>query len=112
MKVDGDFVNKLVRDNIPEIIRNSSDAAKYKVVKLSDHEYYSELLKKLREECDEFISDGTIEELADIKEVMLAIMKFRGISDDELTRVRIQKKIDKGGFEQRWFIEYADNTEN
>lgn len=56
--------NKLVRDNIPEIM--IKNGAKPVTRILSDNEYLEELNKKLLEEVNEYLSSGDILELADI----------------------------------------------
>jgi|SRR3989344_1333981 len=94
--------NKLVRDKIPEIILASGETPKTRV--LEDKEYAEELIKKLREELAEFEADRSIEELADIQEVILAIADVLG-SREELERVRTDKAKKRGGFKKRIFLE-------
>ena len=64
--------NKLVRDNIPDIIASNGEESVTRI--LADEEYKVELYKKLLEETNEVIisknSDETIEELADVKLVL------------------------------------------
>lgn len=68
--------NKLVRDKIPEEINNMDGRkANYKI--LNDDEYIQELDKKLFEEAHEFIEEHSVEELADLMEVIYAIMKTK-----------------------------------
>ena len=56
--------NKLVRDNILEIISNNNQKSSYHIA--TDEEYKNKLLEKLQEEVCEFITDKNEEELADI----------------------------------------------
>ena len=56
--------NKLVRDNILEIISNNNQKSSYHIA--TDEEYKNKLLEKLQEEVYEFITDKNEEELADI----------------------------------------------
>ena len=101
--------NKLVRDNIPEIIKQ---AGKIPVTHtLPDDEYLSELDKKLNEECAEYQADKNIEELADMLEVMYAIAKARGWSVSELEAVRKEKAAKRGAFERRIFLERVNDDE-
>ncbi len=96
--------NKLVRDRIPEIIKNKWDFPKVRI--LSDSEYSKELYKKLQEEVDEFlISPDNIEELADIMEVLYAICDFKKISVNEIEKIRLKKKEKKWWFNRRIFLE-------
>lgn len=91
--------NKLVRDRIPEIIEKSGKRAVTEI--LSDEEYMELLNKKLMEEVQEYIESGTLEELADIGEVMHAIMDLKGISIEEFQKVRMEKLEERGGFKEK-----------
>ena len=92
---------KLVRDKIPQII--IADGKKPITRILNEDEYLSELDKKLNEEIAEYQEDKSIEELADVLEVMFAICVARGYSVEELMNVRNSKRDKRGGFEQRIF---------
>lgn len=92
-------MGKLVRDRIPEIIRN--DGKKPIIEILPDAEYLSELDKKLNEEVAEYQADKSIEEMADVLEVLFAICEARGYSVEELMRVRESKREKRGGFKER-----------
>ena len=91
--------NKLVRDKIPEIIENSGKKTITTV--LNDEEYLTELDRKLNEECAEYQQDKSIEELADMLEVIYAITLARGYSVGELEQVRREKAENRGGFNDR-----------
>lgn len=102
--------DKLVRDKIPEIIEKSGKKC---VVEVMDKETYIQYLdRKLNEELAEYQSDKSIEELADLLEVMQAVAVARGYSAEELDNVRKEKAANRGGFEKRLLlkevIEYAD----
>ena len=98
--------NKLVRDNIPEIMMNKGCKPVTRI--LSDEEYIQELNKKLLEEVNEYLSDNNIEELADVKEVFNSILKFKGISEEELESVRSAKANKRGSFNDKVFLEYEE----
>lgn len=91
--------NKLVRDKIPEIIEKSGKTCT--VEKLTDEKYIVMLDAKLTEELAEYQESKSLEELADLLEVMGAVVKARGYSWDELTKVRKKKLEERGGFEKR-----------
>ena len=57
------------------------------------------LYKKLGEEIDELLSDKNVDEIADVMEVLFAIAKKYGYSDEEVLDVRNNKKSTRGGFE-------------
>ena len=91
--------NKLVRDKIPEIIELSGKTAVTET--LPDDKYMEMLNQKLLEEVNEFFESGTVEELADIGEVMHAIMAHKGITIEEFQRVRLEKLEKRGGFKDK-----------
>lgn len=97
--------NKLIRDKIPQIIEKSGKIA---VVETLGNEEYKRLLDaKLNEELQEYLSDDSndsIEELADLVEVVYAILKYKGIDIDEFEGIRLKKAAERGTFEKRLFL--------
>ena len=94
--------NKVIRDKIPEIIQK--DGHTCNVQSLSDEKFIIEIEKKLSEEVIEYQNDKTPEELADILEVIYKIALLKGISKDELEKIRVKKLEDKGGFAKNLFL--------
>lgn len=92
---------KLVRDKIPEII--IADGKKPIIRILDNEEYLQELDKKLNEEISEYQADKSIEEMADVLEVLFAICEARGHSVEELIEIRNGKRKKRGGFEKKIF---------
>ena len=68
---------------------------------MPDEKYVELLNEKLLEEVKEFFESGTVEELADIGEVMHAIMATKGITLEEFQRVRLEKLEKRGGFKDK-----------
>lgn len=97
---------KLVRDKIPTIIESNGGKPVIRI--LSDEEYPKCLTKKLQEETQEFVTDGTVEELADIYEVVLAILKQKGVSVEEFEALRKKKATERGGFDDKIFLERVE----
>ena len=97
----GEIMGKLVRDRIPEIISN--DGKKPIIEILSNEEYLKELDKKLNEEVAEYQADKSIEEMADILEVLYAECEARGHSVEELLLVKEFKREKRGGFKDKIF---------
>ena len=94
--------NKLVRDRIPEIIEASG---KYCVTEVLPNDAYIQALDaKLSEELAEYQQSKSLEELADLLEVMGAVVKARGYTWDDLTRVRKEKRAQRGAFDQKLFL--------
>ena len=104
---------KLVRDNIIDIIKkdkNTKGVLYWQLV--DDDEIESQLTKKLQEEVEEFRASGNIEELADLEEVIRAILKFKGVSYNQFEETRSKKYKEKGGFNKYFFLsEVEDNSE-
>ena len=100
---------KLVRDKIPEIINKGGN--KCVIATLSDEEYCKKLEEKLFEEVNEFKSDKTVEELADILEVVYALAKNMGVSKTELEDLRLKKVNSRGGFEEKILLKWVEERE-
>ena len=94
--------NKLVRDLIPDIIEESGKTCRVRV--LSEDEYLEMLDRKLDEELREYHKDESIEELADIYELIRAAAIARGYTLEELEAVRAAKAEKRGGFDKRIFL--------
>ena len=91
--------NKLVRDRIPEII--ASDGKTCVCETLSDEDYLRLLDAKLTEELSEYQESRSLEELADLLEVLRAVAKARGWTWEELEQARQDKAAKRGGFEKK-----------
>ncbi len=100
--------NKLIRDKIPEIIESSGRTPVIRT--LDDAEYLTELDRKLNEECAEYQADKSLEELADMLEVIYAIAEARGHSLEELEQVRAEKAVKRGGFRKCIYLERVEET--
>jgi len=91
--------NKLVRDRIPDIIMQSGKRPAYSF--LSDEEYLAKLDEKLNEELAEYQESKSMEELADLLEVIRAVAVARGSSIEEVEAIRQDKAAKRGGFEKK-----------
>ena len=94
--------SKLVRDRIPEIIESSGKSCICEV--LSDEQYIEMLDAKLSEELAENQESKSMEELADLLEVMWAVARARGSSIEEVEAIRIEKAEERGGFEKKLLL--------
>ena len=90
---------KLVRDRIPEIIEADGNICTWET--LSQEEYLNLLDEKLNEELAEYQESKSLEELADLLEVMQAVVNARGWTLEELEQVRADKAAKRGGFEKK-----------
>lgn len=94
--------NKLVRDKIPNIIKEKKETPVVKI--LDDDEYKEALEKKLYEEYQEVIKasgEDRVEELADMLEIIKALAKLENKTLDDV--IEIANK--KGAFEEKIFLE-------
>lgn len=93
--------NKLVRDLIPDIIREKGKQCQTRI--LPDTAFQDALIKKLQEEVIEFTDAPNLEELADILEVVHALVESLGADQGTVEEVRRQKAVERGGFKERVF---------
>ena len=91
--------HKLIRDKIPAIIEAQGNSCVTEV--LSEEMYLQMLDEKLSEELAEYRESNSLEELADLLEVMEAVVLARGYTWEELLAVCDQKREARGGFQNR-----------
>ncbi len=101
--------DKLVRDRIPEIIE--AQGKKCVCSTLSDEEYLLRLDEKLNEELAEYQEDKSMEELADLLEVVRAVAAARGSSFEEVEALRREKAARRGGFEKKLLLVEVDTED-
>ncbi|MBD3191920.1 MAG: phosphoribosyl-ATP pyrophosphohydrolase [Candidatus Heimdallarchaeota archaeon] len=89
--------DKLVRDKIPEIIRNDGGEPRIYFIE-DEQEFEDRLIQKLAEELKEFRSSKSLEELADMLEVIIALLNLQGKSFSDLEHIRRQKRQKNGSF--------------
>lgn len=99
--------NKLVRDNIPEIISRSGSIPHTRI--LSDTEYKQALRAKVIEEAHELaratLTDDILNELADIFELLSTIASVENLSINDIMIHRMKKRQSNGGFDKKIFLE-------
>lgn len=98
--------NKLVRDKIPQIIAADGQSAKTRT--LNDKEYLRELFNKLKEEADELEKNPSIEELADVQELVITISEELKIQAGKLEDIRRKKAAERGRFKNKIFLESVE----
>lgn len=101
---------KLVRNNIPNIIKENGENPITKI--LNDQEYYEELQLKLLEETKEAISAKNdrelLEELADIIEIIITLAKTKNISLQDILKEAEIKREKRGGFSDKIYLENVE----
>ncbi|PFY91634.1 nucleoside triphosphate pyrophosphohydrolase [Bacillus pseudomycoides] len=98
--------NKLVRDRIPEIIKNNGKTST--TIILDEKEYIEEIGKKIGEELTEYLEaenkEHKVEELADLLELVNALAQYEGVTLEDVEKVRKQKAEKRGCFQERIFL--------
>lgn len=106
--------NKLVRDFIPEIIRQAGNQCEVAV--MSEAEFRQALREKLLEESQEVTSvnnnEELLRELADLQEVLDTISQAYGISREDILREQKRKRDERGGFDKRLRLLWTELGEN
>ncbi|NTW14330.1 MAG: nucleoside triphosphate pyrophosphohydrolase [Candidatus Moranbacteria bacterium] len=95
--------DKLVRDKIPELIGAKGEECLFHIAE--DEEYATKLYEKLREETEELIRERNIGEVADVLEVVDAIISREGFSRNEVEAAKSKKREERGGFGGRIILD-------
>lgn len=95
--------NKLVRDKIPQIIKQANKDPFTYVATVE--EVKPLLLLKLIEELEEFKATPNEEELADILEVIDGIANVYNLEMENVLEVKAKKLKERGGFNERIILE-------
>ena len=99
--------NKLVRDNIPEIIKGNNDGEAVTRI-INDDEYKKALEDKLYEEYQEVLDasgEDRLEELADMLEIMISLAKIEKANLEKIIEIAKKKKAKRGGFDKKLYLE-------
>lgn len=101
--------NKLVRDGIPEYLDQRGDTCAWEMMK--EEEYQGALRAKLVEEAreaSEAESARLVKELADLYEVIDALMATYDIEPEQVRAEQQRKRAERGGFGGRVRLLWAE----
>lgn len=87
---------KLVRNKIPDIIRESGKTPIIRTASLE--EAPSLLMKKMEEEMSEFFETPCLEEAADVYEVFMTLLQLYGLSYENVISAAVHKREARGKF--------------
>lgn len=103
--------NKLVRDNIPELIALDGKRVTFHAI-TSNSDFKMALKNKLVEEAMEFSNamsnKDILEELADVLEVIDTIQRVFDIKPSALSDLAHNKRIKRGGFDKGYVIDCVE----
>ena len=100
---------KLVRDNIPDIIR--ADGKEPSIRMATKPELDSLIRAKIVEEAYELLESGNIEEIVDILEAIDALLSHRNVDRESLVKLQTAKRIQRGGFSKGYVLRIDDSEE-
>ena len=96
------MVEKLVRDKIPDILREKGLNPEVRVVMSSELDHF--LRAKIVEESQELLESGDSEEIVDILEAVDALIELRKADRAMLDLQRETKKLYRGGFKHGYIL--------
>lgn len=103
-------MSKLVRDKIPEIIPEAQ-RGEFRFTEMNELQYHVALRDKLLEEVEEFLADESLEELADVFEVIDAILELKGWTRTQVYTAQQDKARQRGKFAKRLLMQHFGNFE-
>ena len=95
--------DKLVRDKIPEYIKSKGGTPITHIA--DDAEYWQKLKEKLVEEFDEFKKDESLEEFADLLEVIDALAEYKNFDRAAIEAIKRKKAEERGKFRGRIILD-------
>jgi predicted house-cleaning noncanonical NTP pyrophosphatase (MazG superfamily) len=103
---------KLIRDRIPEIMDKAGVG--YELATLDGDDYHRALREKLLEEAMEVAEaperSALIAELADVQEVLAALMVAAGVAPAEVAAAQRERRAERGGFERRLELVWTETV--
>ena len=100
--------NKLVRDNIPQLIKESGRSCTSRI--LNEKEYYDALLDKIVEEIEEYRISDNEEELADVYEVLDCLVQLKEYEPMHIDYLQLIRREKRGSFKDRILLIDVEDT--
>jgi len=103
-----EYFDKLVRKNIPNLIKQTDQVTSVK--SLSKRDYKQQLKRKLFEEVQEFNRKPSEEEFADILEVLECLKTEYKLNSKKIDSIKSKKKTMLGSFSKDAFLEWVKSA--
>ncbi|MFX1520901.1 MAG: phosphoribosyl-ATP pyrophosphohydrolase [Promethearchaeota archaeon] len=101
------YYNKLVRDKIPDIIRQQGNHPECHIAN-NKVEYCHALREKILEEAIEFKESQDINELIDVLEAIYCLIEAEKLNFTKIEELRKKKNVERGSFKKRIILEYVE----
>lgn len=107
------YYNKLVRDNIPDMIRAKREECEIRQI-TDVQEFQQELFKKVKEEATALAmvrsKEDFLTEYADLMVVFETIIKQLDISNEEILEARKANLLKKGAYKHQNFLVWSEDV--
>ncbi|MBA4749989.1 MAG: nucleoside triphosphate pyrophosphohydrolase [Alphaproteobacteria bacterium] len=99
--------NKLVRDLIPDMLGMKGHQVEVRPLNAGEleHALLAKLQEEVKELCEEKTQEGRLQELADVREVLDALMALWQIESSQVEKARLEKVERHGAFYKGVFVE-------
>ena len=106
------YYNKLVRDNIKDIIEGKGEACEVRTI-LDDDEFHQELMKKVVEEAKALAMVRTredfIDEFSDLMLVLDTLNEYLQFTEEDVRAAMARNIERKGTYQNRHFLHWSDD---
>jgi len=99
------YFNKLVRDKIPDIIRQQGNHPEYHTAN-DKAEYCQALREKILEEEE----SNDVNELIDVLEAVYCLIEAENIDFTRIEELRKKKNVERGSFKKRIILDYVERN--
>ena len=103
------YFNKLVRDKIPDIIRQQGNHPEYHTAN-DKAEYCQALREKILEEVIELKESNDVNELIDVLEAIYCLIEAENIDFTRIEELRKKKNVERGSFKKRIILDYVERN--
>lgn len=110
MNKESEEYARIVRDNIPSLLEKEGYRVNYGFTAWPDRALSRELEREIENFKKTYKKSETLEILANISEICIAYAQKLGFTEEDLNKVRLDKKEKEGGFEKDYFVYSISKT--